>query len=289
LPVVELNEPVLDVLNNNQPFEFAYELQPLRAPPRDEAERLVRQKARNTFLDNLEEEERLEHEKEESEFLKIVRETKDRLQDVHTDENKQRNAKAQEISSEEKEGNEEYSHDKKSTQQPSASKLPKGREKGKSVSFAADVKDEGKEETSQITTSTWGDIQQARLRASLGPKTGEGIMKLNIVEKFPSTSRGSRNTAPPDSDDEDESEGEGTDEGEQHSAEDQVLDDDEDDEVQKEMEDEIQYREIAHRYYQQRQALGSGPSAGALGGNKDLRQENAWDREVCLNIIYLTY
>lgn len=293
LPVFELNEPVSSVLSDNRPSEFAYELQPLRNSPQDEAERLARQRERDAFLDALEEEERLEQEEEESEFLKVVRETKDRLQDVQTDENTRRNAKLQEILGD-ADKDEEYKPGQNPTQQSSASESSKGKEKGKgkSVSFADDSKPEQREEVSRKkSTSIWGDVQQARLQASLGPKAGEGIMKLNIVERFPSVLKDSQQDASADSDDEDGSEDEDEDEMDQRerklATEDEFIDD-EDDEVQKEMDDEIQYKEIAHRYHQQRQALGSGPSGGALGGNKNLRQENPWDHEVCLISIDLT-
>lgn len=265
LPIIELNEPVSNV---SQASEFIYEPKPLREPPQSDAERVARRRERDALLDALEAEERLKRGSEEREFLKIVRETKEKFQEEQTDENTKQNTRIHEISSAEDNGSREPSKDLKR----------ENNKAGKSVSFA-DVPDGDKEEVTPQRNLAWGSVQQARLKASIGPKTGEGIMKLNIIERFPSTSKSLHDDASADSDDQDDVE----EDEEVLSADDENLD--EEDEMQRKMEDEMQHREIALRYHQQRQTLGSGPSGGALGGEADIRQDEVWDREVRVMVL----
>lgn len=208
------------------------------------------------FFEALEEEElREEEEKEESEFMRVIKEAKEKEEEARTGENTRLNASTQRkrvIN-----GSQRTSSDEDEDASPKASNMTSKTKKA--VKFAG-VEDE-EDEKDANTTSKWGDVQQGRLRKPIA--SGGDTMKLKIVERFPSNSK----KPLVDSDDDDEEDG--FSEG-----------DDEEERRQIEMEDALQQREIALRYHELRHSLGTGPTGGALGGSIEPSMIDEWDQEV---------
>jgi hypothetical protein len=265
LPIIEFTEPVTQSRDRN----FRIPSPPLLKPlPQTEAERVVRRKEIEAFFAALEEEERQEEKKDdrekESEFMRVILEAKENAEEARTGENTRRNAGF--LGKRVSDGGQSGESDENAKASPNASSpTPK---RNKVVKFA-DVVDEEKEATS---TQTWGDVQQGRLRKPLGMKSGGDIMKLEIVEKFPSTSK----PRVVDSDDEDDGDSDDEDDGDPSSGEGGG----EGERNQIEIEDALHQREIALRYHEMRQSLGAGPRGGALGGFVDPETNDEWDQEV---------
>lgn len=191
--------------------------------------------------------------------MKAVRIAKERAQEIRTGLNTRANAAA--ASMDVMDGQSDSGESV-----PERSKGPKGNQK-KSVSFASVESEES------ITAAKWGDVQMAKLRkptlAAEKVRSGDGIMKLEIIERMPSASSSkavSFSSRQRDSDD--------SDEDEEEDEEGEAIDADGDPSMQ----DATLQREVALRYHQLRQSLGAGPTGGALGGPVDPR--NAWDQEV---------
>jgi len=268
LPIIEVSEP------SDKPSTIHLtEPPPLRSPPKTEEERIARRRERDAFLDALELEERLQEEKEsedgaidngqETEFMKAVRIAKERAQEMRTSFNTQANAATASVDVTDGESD-------SGETVPEGNKGTKGNQK-KSVSFASVESEEN------VTAAKWGDVQMAKLRkptlATEKVRRGDGIMKLEIVERMPSASLSkavSFSSRQRDSDD--------SDENEEESEEGEAIDDDSDEDDDPSMQDAMLQREIALRYHQLRQSLGAGPTGGALGGMVDPR--NSRDQEV---------
>jgi hypothetical protein len=273
LPIVEVSEPVIDSLPDKPSTMHLTEPPPLRPLPKTEEERIARRRERDAFLDALELEERLQEEKErddgaladgqETEFMKAVRIAKERAQEIRTGLNTRANAATASMDGESDSGESVPAGN-------SMNKGPKSNQK-KSVSFAMVESEEN------ITAAKWGDVQMAKLRkptlAAEKVRSGDGIMKLEIIERMPSasTSRAvSFSSQQQDSDD--------SDEDEEESEEDEAVDANNEEDDDPSMQDAMLQREIALRYHQLRQSLGAGPTGGALGGPVD--PKDAWDQEV---------
>ena len=261
LPIVEFTEPV----SQSQADSFRIPSPPpLKLLPKTEAERIARRKEIDAFFAALEEEERQENEKnkekEESEFMRVIREAKEKKEEILTQENTRHNAGS--LGGQHRGGRQPTESDEDeedSIKPPSPTTKPK-----KAVKFANAVGESKKEGIS--SPSIGGDVQQGRLRRPIGVKSGGGVMKLEIIEKFPLTSK----ARAVDSDDEDEDASLGSDE-----------ETDEEEKNQIEIEDALDRREIALRYHEMRQSLGAGPQAGALGGTIDPKDIDEWEQEVC--------
>jgi hypothetical protein len=256
LPIIEFTEPVAQ--SRQRDFRIPSP-PPLKPIPKTEAERIARRKENEAFFAALEEEEGEEAEKknereEESEFMRVIMEAKEKAREARTGENTRCNAGY--LGKRTSNGSRSAGSDEEPEPSPKASN-PTSKSK-KAVKFA-DSADE--KETSN--TQTWGDVQQGRLRKPIGVKSGGDIMKLEIVEKFPSTSK----ARVVDSDDEDDSDS--SEEGEE-----------DEEEQRNQIEDALHQREIALRYHEMRQSLGTGPHGGALGGFVDPAATDEWDEEV---------
>ncbi|KAG9056756.1 hypothetical protein FS842_009710 [Serendipita sp. 407] len=166
LPIVELMEPTPDTYSRS---DFIPE-PPKISTPKTETDKIAFRKARDAFIAALEEEERVDEEyirreEEETEFMKAIRQAKEKIQEIRTSENTQANSgQLSSVATAEKKLG--VPEDRKGAR--------------KNVSFAVDAK--GGDDDDQL----WGDVRHGRLRALKGPKSSHGIMKLEIVEKMPS-------------------------------------------------------------------------------------------------------
>lgn len=261
LPIIEFKEPV------PPSYEPGFRIPsppPLKPLPKTEAERITRRKELDAFFEALEEEERREEEeKEETEFMRVIKEAKEKAEDARTGENTRLNAASQKKRNLNGSQSTNSSEDEmiRETEKPNLTSKTK-----KAVKFAGVEDEDDGEETENRRTVQWGDVQQGRLKRPMGVKSGGDIMKLQIVERFPASSKG----AAIDSDDEDDSDDDAEDEDD--GAEDAERE-------QAEIEDALQQREIALRYHELRHSLGTGPTGGALGGPIDPTANQEWDQE----------
>jgi hypothetical protein len=247
--------------------------------PQTEEERIARRKERDAFLDALEEEERLEQarqreEENETEFMRAVRKAREMVAEIRMEQNTNANTDS---NRRKKPHTRQQQSDESEEDEISTKTAPnkKGNLPKKTVSFATIPPEDPRSE--QTETPQWGDVQQGRLRNIPGIKSGSDIMKLTIVERHPSTSKSLSPSASKDSDDEEEKEDE--------ESEPEVEQDSEDEEI--DIDEAMHHREIALRYHDLRQTLGTGPHGGALGGPTENSDE--WDQEVSPldDIVYL--
>ncbi|KAG8834442.1 autophagy protein atg9 [Serendipita sp. 399] len=246
LPIVEVMEPASEAYTRSDFIPAP----PTISPPRTEVEKIGFRKARDAFIAALEEEEQRDEEQarreEETEFMKAIKQAKEKVQELRTSENTQANSG-------------QLSSLPRIDEKQTVSK--EGGKTRKSVSFAQDAK--GREESHSL----WGDVRQGRLR---GLKSGQGTMKLEIVERMPSNTSTSPSTRRIDSDDEDEEDEDG--ESVEHESEG-------DDSDAIDFDEAMEQREVALRYHELRQSLGKGPQEGPLGGPIDGGKDDEWDQE----------
>ncbi|KAG8875847.1 hypothetical protein FRC20_002877 [Serendipita sp. 405] len=93
LPIVELMEPTPDTYSRS---DFIPE-PPKISTPKTETDKIAFRKARDAFIAALEEEERVDEEyirreEEETEFMKAIRQAKEKMQEIRTSENTQANS-----------------------------------------------------------------------------------------------------------------------------------------------------------------------------------------------------
>lgn len=285
MPIVDIREPITcSAADRCSPDTFT-EAPPLRPPPRTEEERRARRKERDAFLDTLEQEEKEQEEREreadnkhekgdETEFMKAVRIARERTREIRTGMNTQANAASSSRDLEDEGSKVEEGNKVMATKDGKAKK---------SVSFAGiggeDSLGDG------VAPAKTGDVQMAKLRKSTpGPKSAGSVMKMEIVERMPpaiSPKAVTISTKEQDSDDDDD-DGSGDSEDVMESdishESGQILDEGDEGEIF--MDDAMQQREIALRYHELRQSLGTGPEGGALGGFVDARRRDKWDQEV---------
>lgn len=282
LPIMEFTEPVTDY----RPSDFIPPPPELVPMPKTEEGKAAFRKARDAFLDALEEEERQDEERSrkagESEFMKAIRIAKERVEEVRTESNTRNNSKPTDSVSE-----------ATSLASEQAKAGPKTK---KTVSF---VETDETSNTKGPIAPGWGSIQQGRLRTAAGVKSGSGVMKLQIIERVPAQTSESTTIKTTDSDDEDSGDDRRTAEGLERSAEaamDDLVDpegkllpsssegevsqEESDEKDEADIDDAIHHREVALRYHELRHSLGKGPQSGALGGPiESMQSDDEWDQE----------
>ncbi|KAG6854553.1 hypothetical protein C0991_004889 [Blastosporella zonata] len=286
LPIIEISEPVeASATDEGETVVEESPLPSLFSLPDSVRKRLRQQ--RNSLLDQLEGEERLQERDEEladvearQEILRKRKEAaakeKEKLNAAKEMQKKMGKVLLQNLAKERAEDEEARAADAISDNVKRSSGDKKGK---KTVSFA-DRYDEGdnSEDAQQIVD--WGDITPARLRSTGRPSllspSDKLPMKMTVVEKFPSAPPKPTTTQPPDSDDESDPES--------------TIDANEDSDLDSEAtleEDELDLefaqhqREIALQYHEKRDKIGAAAlaamSAHSHDGDGDVQVDPSLD------------